>query len=252
MARFDRPFVGTAELEAVFADPPFPRVLENALVFTIVCVLALEALGFALALFFGPTFPGAVWFGGVVVAGWILPFLIVGAVFERLYATRGGLINEAPRGLGLLARPVDWFWSPEHSLVPIVLADIWYGTPFARILLAAGLAGRPNELYETRGGASEVARRAALPPRHPAARRTHAPRGPHVLQDRHAAAPDPLVSMTGGEPAFSSTTLPLRSFLFSFRQFGFVEDAAVASPTFAFVVVAGALCVRSPTSEARR
>lgn len=250
MARLDRPWVGTANFEAVLADPLFPLVLRNSLVFTIACVLAQVVLGFALALFFSLPFPGAAWFRGVILAGWILPLLVVGAIFKWLYATNGGLINEALLGLGLLARPVNWLSSPDLSLLSIVLANIWYGTPFAMILLAAGLAGLPQELYEAAhldgAGPWQRFRHVTLPLMKPSLLAVLTLCTIYTLR-----AFDLLFSMTGGGPAFSSTTLPLWSFVFSFQQFDFGKGAAIASLMFVVVILAGSLYIRSLRSEVR-
>ncbi|MCL6608342.1 MAG: sugar ABC transporter permease [Geminicoccaceae bacterium] len=250
MARLDRPWVGAANFEAVFADPLFWLVLRNSLAFTIACVVCQVALGFALALFFSLRFSGAAWFRGVILAGWILPLLVVGAIFKWLYATNGGLVNEALLAAGLVTRPVNWLSSPDLSLLSIILANIWYGTPFAMILLAAGLAGLPGELYEAAhldgAGPWQRFRWVTLPLMKPTLLAVLTLCTIYTLR-----AFDLLFSMTGGGPAFSSTTLPLWSFVFSFQQFDFGKGAAIASLMFVVVIVAGALYVRSLRTEVR-
>jgi multiple sugar transport system permease protein len=250
MARFDRPWAGGANFAAVLGDPLFPLVLRNSLLFTVACVVAQVALGFALALFFDLRFPGAAWFRGIILAGWILPLLVVGAIFKWLYATNGGLINEALLAAGLVARPVNWLSSPDLSLLSIVVANIWYGAPFAMILLAAGLAGLPAELYEAAhlDGAGPWQRflHVTLPLMQPTLLAVLTLCTIYTLR-----AFDLLFSMTGGGPAFSSTTLPLWSFVFSFQQFDFGKGAAIATLMFAVVIVAGSLYIRSLRTEFR-
>jgi multiple sugar transport system permease protein len=250
MARLQRPFAGTANYAAVLAEPAFAVVLRNTLVFTAACVVLQVVLGFALAVLFDQEFPGASWFRGVILAGWILPLLVVGAIFKWLYATNGGAINEALRAIGLIDQPIYWLSSPELSLLSIIAANVWYGAPFAMILLAAGLAGLPKELYEAAhlDGAGPVGRfrHVTLPLMMPTLLAVLVLCTIYTLR-----AFDLIWSMTGGGPINSSTTFPVWSFIFSFQQFKFGMGAAIATLMFAFVILAGWLYVRSLKTEVR-
>lgn len=250
MARVARPFAGTVNYEAVLGDPAFPVVLRNTLVFTASCVVAQVAVGFALAILFDQDFPGASWFRGVILAGWILPLLVVGAVFKWLYSTNGGAINEGLIALGIIDQPIYWLSNPNLSLLSVILANIWYGAPFAMILLAAGLAGLPRELYEAAhlDGAGPVQRfrHITLPLMMPTLLAVVVLTTIYTLR-----AFDLIWSMTGGGPINSSTTLPVWSFIFSFQQFKFGLGAAIATLMFAFVILAGWFYVRSLKTEVR-
>jgi len=250
MARLQRPFAGALNYETVLADPAFGVVLRNTVVFTSACVVMQVVLGLALALLFDQDFPGASWFRGVILAGWILPLLVVGAIFKWLYAANGGAINEALLAAGLISQPIYWLASPEISLLSVILANIWYGAPFAMILLAAGLAGLPRELYEAAhlDGAGPLGRfrHLTLPLLMPTLLAVLVLCTIYTLR-----AFDLIWSMTGGGPINSSTTFPVWSFIFSFQQFKFGLGAAIATLMFAFVILAGWLYVRSLKSELR-
>jgi multiple sugar transport system permease protein len=250
MARLGRPFAGTANYDAVLGDPAFGVVLRNTLVFTAACVVAQVTVGFGLAILFDQDFPGASWFRGVILAGWILPLLVVGAIFKWLYSTNGGAINEALLAIGLIDQPIYWLSNPNLSLLSVILANIWYGAPFAMILLAAGLAGLPKELYEAAhlDGAGPVQRfvHVTLPLMMPTLLAVVVLTTIYTLR-----AFDLIWSMTGGGPVNSSTTFPVWSFIFSFQQFKFGQGAAIATLMFAFVILAGWFYVRSLKTEVR-
>lgn len=250
LARFARPMVGLANYERVLGDPAFGIVLWNSIFFTGVCVLAQVFLGFLLALLFAEEFPGAAFFRGLILAGWIMPLLVVGAIFRWMYATNGGVINEGLIAAGIVAQPINWLTSTELSLLSIIIANIWYGAPFAMILLSAGLANLPKELYEAAhlDGAGPLGRLrwVTLPLMRPTILAVLTLCTIYTLR-----AFDLLWSMTGGGPVNSSTTLPLWSYIFSFKNFDFGAGAAIATLMFGVVILAGLLYVRSIRSEVR-
>lgn len=250
LGRIARPWAGLDNYAKVLGDPVFGVVLWNSIVFTSVCVVMQVTLGFLLALLFAEDFPGAGFFRGVILAGWITPLLVVGAIFRWMYATNGGLINEALVATGLVAQPLNWLSSTELALPAIIIANIWYGAPFAMILLSAGLANLPRELYEAAhlDGAGPLGRLRwiTLPLMRPTILAVLTLCTIYTLR-----AFDLLWSMTGGGPVNSSTTLPLWSYIFSFKQFDFGAGAAVATLMFTVVILAGLLYIRSLRSEVR-
>jgi multiple sugar transport system permease protein len=143
-----RPWVGIENYQSLAADPMFWPVILNTVLFTGLNVICQVAFGLALAMYFNLDFPGARWMRGLILAGWILPALVIAAVFRWMFATNGGLVNEALMGLGLIARPLNFLSDPALAMWTVTITNIWFGTPFAMILLAAGIANLPGDLYE--------------------------------------------------------------------------------------------------------
>ena len=48
--------------------------------------------------------------------------------------------------MALIDEPVFWRSNPETSLYSVLIANVWYGTPFNMILLAVGLSQIPEDL----------------------------------------------------------------------------------------------------------
>jgi multiple sugar transport system permease protein len=244
IASWNRPFVGLDNYREVLADPVFTQVLWNTIVFTAANVLLSCLLGLGLALLFDLGFPGAAFLRGVMLLGWILPPMVVGAVFKWLMATDAGLIN------ALLGARIHWISDPDMSLVAVTLANVWYGTPFAMILIAAGLAGVPQELYEAAAldGAGRLRRflYVTLPILWPTLLAVLALSTIYTLR-----VFDLIWTMTRGGPVDSTNILPLWSFLFSFELFRFGKGAAVACLSLVLVLLVGLLYIRSLRSETR-
>jgi multiple sugar transport system permease protein len=243
-----RPFVGLDNYAKLIADPLFLIVLQNTLLF-VVSNVALQFLGgLALALFFQQPFPGASFFRGLILAGWILPPLVIGAVWKWLLASDNGVINFALHGLGLTSGPVYWLSDPATSLIGVTMANVWFGVPFNMILLAAGLAGVPKDIYEAAAldGAGPVRRFFAitLPLLRPTIYALLALSTIYTMR-----AFDLIWTMTHGGPVDSSNIFPVWAFRLSFERFDFGGGAAVSSMMLVVVFFVALIYVRGVRAE---
>jgi multiple sugar transport system permease protein len=247
---FWRPFAGVANYRTLIQDPAFAQVTINTVVFTAANVILQLGFGFALALFFNLDFPGARWMRGMILAGWILPPLVIAAIFKWLFATNGGLVNEALLATGVIARPMTFLSDPASAMPIVIATNVWFGTPFAMILLSAGLSNLPDEVYEAAAidGAGPWQRlvRITLPLMAPTIFAVLCLSTIYTLR-----AFDVIFGMTGGGPVNATLTFPVWSFQFSFQQFTFGQGAAIATLMFVFVIGVSIVYIRSLKSETR-
>lgn len=145
---FDRPFVGLQNYREIVRDPAFWPIVRNTFVFVAASVFFQLTIGFALALFFRVDFPGASWLRGLFLAGWIMPGLVVGALWGWILAGDFGVLNWALQGLGIVDHRIFWLSDPSISLVSVIIANVWLGVPFNMILLSVGLAAIPADVHE--------------------------------------------------------------------------------------------------------
>ena len=93
-----RPFVGLDNYRQALADPAFRKVFVNSLrVRRRSTWSARSASGLLVALFFSQQFPGAHFLRGLLLASWMLPALVVGALWKWLFATEYGVVNYVAR-----------------------------------------------------------------------------------------------------------------------------------------------------------
>ena len=229
-----RPFVGLDNYREVIADPSFRAVAVNSLVFVGANVIAQLGLGLAVALFFSQRFPGVHFLRGLLLAAWMLPALVVGALWKWLFATQYGVVNFVLTALGFVREPVHWLADPSLSLLSVTIANVWFGMPFSMILISAALTGIPLEPYEAAAldGAGPVQRfrYITLPALAPALFAVAC-----LITIYTMRAFDLIFAMTGGGPLDSSNVLPLFSWQFTFQQFRFGIGATIG--TFAFLIV---------------
>lgn len=148
LASFNRPFVGLRNYHDVLARPEAWLVFWNTVQFVVLSVVFQLSIGFALALFFQLDFPGSSLLRGLFLAGWIMPALVVGAVWSWILAGDFGVLNYLMTSLGLIQDRIFWLSDPDVALYSVVIANIWLGVPFNMILLWVGLAGIPRDVYE--------------------------------------------------------------------------------------------------------
>ena len=201
-----------------------------------------------MALFFAQQFPGAHYLRGLLLASWMLPALVVGALWKWLFATEYGVVNFALAGLRLIDAPVHWLSDPAIALTSVTIANIWFGMPFSMILIAAALTGIPQELYEAAAldGAGPIARfrYVTLPALKPTLLAVAC-----LVTIYTMRAFDLIFAMTHGGPLDASNVLPLLSYQFSFQQFHFGVGAAIGTFAFLIVFVVALVYVRTLNKE---
>ena len=231
-----RPFVGFDNYRSVLADSSFRKVFVNSLLFVSFKVAAQIGIGLAVALYFSMSFPAAQLLRGLLLSSWMLPALIVGALWKWIFATDYGLANHFLAALHLINAPIHWLSDISVSLLSVTIANVWFGMPFSMILLAAALTGIPQEQYEAAAldGAGAVARfrYITLPALKPTLLAVAC-----LVTIYTMRAFDLIFAMTKGGPLDSSNVLPLLSYQFSFQQFQFGAGSAIG--TFAFFIVFG-------------
>ena len=145
---FLRPFVGLANYVDVLQRPEAKMVFGNTVVFVCLSLFFQLSLGFALAVLFVQDFPAASFLRGLFLAGWIMPGLVVGAIWKLIFAGDYGVLNHALIALGVLPDKMFWLSNPNSSLYAVIVANIWLGVPFNMLLLSVGLSAIPADLYE--------------------------------------------------------------------------------------------------------
>jgi multiple sugar transport system permease protein len=250
LAQFIRPFVGLDNFHELIADPIFRKVFVNSLVFVSVNVVGQVSLGLLAALFFAESFAGANFLRGLLLATWMLPGLVVGALWKWMFASQYGVVNFVLRALHLIGEPVHWLSDPAVAMASVTIAHVWYIMPFSMILIAAALIAIPQDLYEAAAldGAGPLARfrHITLPALRPTLLAVAC-----LVTIYSMRAFDMIFALTQGGPLDSSNVLPLLSYQFSFQQFKFGMGAAVGSCAVVFVFAVALIYVRTLKRDVR-
>jgi multiple sugar transport system permease protein len=227
-------WVGLSNYVRLFSTPLNWQVFGNTLYYTgvIVPVGAALALGLALALNRG--------LRGIVVLRslYFLPVIsstvAVSLVWGWLYNQQFGLINYLLSLMGITGPA--WLADTRTAMPAVIIMSIWKGLGYNMVIFLAGLQGIPQELYEAAeidgAGAWARFRYVTLPLVSPTTFFV-------VVLSTIAAFQvfDQTYVMTGGGPAYSTTTLALFIYQNAFQWFHMGYAAALSYVLFAAVAV---------------
>ncbi|WP_425468811.1 carbohydrate ABC transporter permease [Rhizobium straminoryzae] len=245
-----RPFVGLANYKALFAEPETWPIFANTAIFVTASIAGQFVIGFGLALFFWVNFPGASWLRGLFLISWIMPGLVVGAVWNWMLSGDFGVINFLLREAGLISRNIFWRSDPNFALWAVILANIWLGTSFNMILLSVGLSAIPEDLYEAAelDGANVWQRfvTITLPMMRSSIGAILSLGLIFTLQQF-----DLFAAITSGGPNNASNVAQYWAWDLSFKQYDFARGATISVIMILFVMLASVIYVRSTRQEVR-
>ncbi len=140
-------FLGAGNFIWLFDDPGFWRALRFTGLFVLVSVPLEVILGLIIALVLNERLPLRGLMRAVVLIPWAIPAVVSGRIFELIYNYSYGAANYVLITLHLSRGPVNWLGSGIGAFLALVAADSWKTTPFAAIILLAGLSAIPQDLY---------------------------------------------------------------------------------------------------------
>lgn len=140
----ETPFTGLDNFVTVLTDPGFLAAARFTVLFALAVTAIETVLGFGLALLVNREFPGKkIFFTMLLVPIMVAPALL-GVMFRLLLNGDIGLVPAALRSVGL-----DVSLFAPNTVVPLlVLLDILQWTPFAFLVMYAGLQSFPTEVLE--------------------------------------------------------------------------------------------------------
>ena len=140
-------FLGLEDYVEVLTDPQFWSDTGNTLYLAFGSVAIELVLGTCIAIVLNRPFRGK----DVVKTLFLLPMvatpIAVGMVWQLIYEPTLGVANHFLKFLGL--EPVMWLIDSNTVLNSLMIIEIWEWTPMVMLIVLAGLAGLPREVYES-------------------------------------------------------------------------------------------------------
>lgn len=233
--------VGLRSYFRVLREPRFLEAMGRTFLFTGGAVLAEAVLGTAVALVLHREFFGK----GLMKLLLLLPLVAtpvaIGIVWNLFYDPTIGLANYA---LSLLGLPkYAWVSDARTVIAALVVVDVWQWTPMITLIVLAGLAGLSSEPYEAArvDGATErqILWNITLPMVMPTILTAMILRTVDALKTF-----DIIFAMTGGGPGYSSETLNVLGFKYSFEYFKMGQASVILVFLFAIVLLCSILIMR--------
>ena len=196
-------------------------------------------LGLMIALLLDQRWRGRSAVRAMALIPWALPTTVMALGWRWIFNTPYGPLNQGAAVLGL--PPLNILANPSITWMATVVGDVWKTTPFAALILLAGLQTIPSDLYEALRLEGASHRTCFLRITLPLLR-------PYIalsLLFRLAQAFgvfDLIQVMTGGGPASSTESLALYAYLNAMRFLDFGYSATVMLGTFLLLL---GLCAAS-------
>lgn len=239
---------GFANYKEMLASPGFWNGVKLSAIFTVASLALQFLVGYALALFFRKPFPGNGIIRALLLVAWILPAVVTGTIFRWMFDSDFGVINYFLTSMHLVDKPVMWLTGPTTAMVAVVVANLWVGMPFNMLLILSGLHTIDDGLYEAAevDGAGPI--RTFFSITEPLMR-------PVVFSllllgvINTYKVFDLIYTMTKGGPVEATTTLPIFTYLQTFKVFDFGNGAAASMLTMVLPLALSWFYVRSLDKE---
>lgn len=142
------PFIGLQNYTKLFMDKTFFVSVRVTLIYIFVTVILRYVLGLGIALLLHEKFPGRGLARSIMIIPWAVPEVVACLIFIQMFDYQYGIINYWLSQLGIIHEPLKWLSDLRLALPSAMLVNIWKGTPWAAIMLLAGLQSIPESLYE--------------------------------------------------------------------------------------------------------
>lgn len=140
-------FLGLANFKDVLTDKQFWADTGHTLYLAFGSVLIELILGTLIAVVLNRPFVGK----DVVKTLFLLPMvatpIAVGMVWQLIYEPTLGVANYLLKFLGI--DPVLWLVDSKLVLNSLIIIEVWEWTPMVMLIVLAGLAGMPHDIYES-------------------------------------------------------------------------------------------------------
>jgi glucose/mannose transport system permease protein len=220
-------FVGLQTFQRLIQNSRFQIDVLNTVTFTVLFVVACNAIGLLLAVLLDRNMPGENVFRVIFLLPMAISLIVTGVVWRWLENPSTGinLLLEALH-LGFLTN--GWYTDPGIGIKAVVIAATWQMSGYVMALYLAGLRGISNDLREAArvDGASEwqVFRHIILPLLAPITVTAII-----ILGHISLKIFDLTSAMTGPGPAFADDVPALFMYNTTFQGNHFAQGAAIAS-----------------------
>lgn len=141
-------FVGLKNFELVFTATPFVDALRNTLLLAGVGTFLEFWLGMGIALLLSINLRGNSLVRALLIMPVTLAPVVTGFLFRYMYYREGGFLTWLLLSVGIPVSERGLLGEESSALASVLVADIWQWTPYAAILLYAGLLSISDEVKE--------------------------------------------------------------------------------------------------------
>lgn len=138
----------------------FWEVFSNTVLICFTSMGLQLTIGMGISLLLNQQIRGRNLFRGLFLTIWVIPFIVVTLLWMWLFNSDYGLINYLLKKAGIIDKFLPWLGLYRPAQVAVITTYTWRATPFAMIMLLAGLQTIPDDIIDAAkiDGAGALAR----------------------------------------------------------------------------------------------
>lgn len=140
--------VGGAHYADLLRDAKFYNALWVSVVFTVVSVIGIYALGLTVAMLVNSKAPLSRLVQTASIIPWATPLVATSMLWATILDYQYGPATWIVQSMGVTDQPVGWLTNPALALASVIAVQIWKLFPMAGVMLLAGLQSIPAERLE--------------------------------------------------------------------------------------------------------
>jgi len=140
-------FVGLRNFINILSDDRFWSACKITFIFSFSAVGIEIVLGLAVAMMLNHSFPGVQILRSLLIIPMMIPPIVSALMWKViLLPTDQGVLNYILSTIGI--NPIPWLGGSSTALISLIIIDVWIFSPFAILILLAGLQSLPREPFE--------------------------------------------------------------------------------------------------------
>ncbi|MDO5747973.1 MAG: sugar ABC transporter permease [Actinomycetaceae bacterium] len=144
----ETPWIGLGNFQTIIADPVFPTVAFNTLIWVVGSIVPQFVIGFIIALWLKNKFRFRGVYQALVFYPWAVSGFLIGIMFRWMFNSEFGVINDLLLRSHITDTPLPWLADPTLAKLAVVIANVWYGVTFFAIMILAALQSVSDDMLE--------------------------------------------------------------------------------------------------------
>lgn len=151
-------FTGLDNFKRVLSDTQFWSSVVHTFEYAFLKLIFIIPIALIIAVLLSNKLRGSSVFRGIFFLPTVISAAIYSMIFYFIFAAYNGVLNGMLKAVGLISSPIDWLGNPKIAMFSVVIVAIWGGYGNYMILFLSGLAGIPEDVYESSkiDGANEI------------------------------------------------------------------------------------------------
>ena len=136
---------------ALLSDPKMRTALKNTVIMIAATIIGQVGIALVLALMVHNIRKGAGFFRTVFFFPIVISATALGLLFNLVFLYDKGMVNQFLQFIGILSRESNQLidWKSKYAMFTMLTPVIWQYVGFYFVILLTGLAGIPEDLYES-------------------------------------------------------------------------------------------------------